>query len=203
MDGQSIRALAQAPSNPKMLVVGHAEGRLPQRGRRSALGSDQPCEQRGAARGRVDRDRPEGREDHLRRHLAPALEDDRWRRELAQHQAGADRRLGCILDHHRSGNAADGLYQRLLGHLQERQRRRAVPQDPGNSFDRAPHPRADAGSGRSRDRLRRNDRGAVSHNRGGHQLVAPDRAGCHHQRRLRRSEEPQSCVCWRRTAAAC
>ncbi len=83
--GQSIRAFAQAPSDPKILVAGTLEGvfQSSDSGASWTLisppGSKEIHEVESLA---IDPDDPGH---HLCRHLASAVEDNRWRQEVAQH----------------------------------------------------------------------------------------------------------------------
>ena len=86
--GQSIRAFAQAPSEPKILIAGTLEGVFRSTDAGATWAQISPAGQPGDSRGGVAGHRSgESRRD-LRRDMAPALEDHRRRQELAQHQEG-------------------------------------------------------------------------------------------------------------------
>ena len=57
MQGQSVRSLTSAPSDPKVLVAGTLEGVFRSTDTRGSLGADQSQGQRGDSRGRVAGDR--------------------------------------------------------------------------------------------------------------------------------------------------
>ena len=123
LHGQSIRALVQAPSNPKMLFAGTLQGvfRSSDAGETwsqiSPPGSREIHEVESLA---VD---PTNPDIVYAGHLASALEDHRRRQDLAQHQARPDRRLRRVLHHHRSRQTAHRICQRVQRNLQERERR--------------------------------------------------------------------------------
>ncbi len=99
MKGQSILALTASGSDPKTLVAGTLKGvyRSNDGGEHWELispeGSQEIHEVESIA---IDPNDPRiiyAGTWHL------AVEDDGWRRALAQHQAGDHRRFGCVLDH--------------------------------------------------------------------------------------------------------
>ena len=151
------RAL-QGPADPRsrsgafrsrhILFAGTPAGRLSLQRFRRHLDPDQPARQPRDSRNRIaGRRSPESRH-RLRRNLAPALEDHRRRQDMAQHQAGIDRRLRRVLHHRRSRpphtvylSACSGIYKsenagllfrKIQGIPSEARRTRVLMQDPEN-----------------------------------------------------------------------
>ena len=204
LQGQSIRAFAQAPSDPRILFAGTLQGvfRSSDAGgswqQISPTGSQEIHEVESLA---VDPKDPRHR---LRRHLAFALEDLRRRQELGEHQAGRDRRLRRVLDHRRSRAAEHRLCQRVQRHLQERR----MPARCSRRSRESPPPRAArACCGRipvHRDTVYAGTtEGLYKTTDGGKNFPAHDRSGRDRQRRLCRSARIPIAFCWPPIAAAC
>ena len=121
-------------------------GRLSLQRFRRHVDADQPARQSRDSRDRIAGRRSRQSRHRLRGNLAPALEDHRWRPDLAQYQAGVDRRLRRLLHHRRSRTPAHRLPQRVQRHLQKRKRRRPLPQNSRHPHGSAAHPRPHAGS---------------------------------------------------------
>ena len=73
--GQSVRSLAQAPSDAKILYAGTWEGVYRSTDAGATWKSDQPARQPGDSRSGIAGGGPRGPEYRLRGHVAPALED--------------------------------------------------------------------------------------------------------------------------------
>ncbi len=135
MRGQSIRALAAAPSDPKILIAGTLKGvyRSTDGGEHWKLispeGSQEIHEVESIAIDPANSEIIYAGTWHL-----PWKTTDGGA-TLDQHQAGHHRRFGCVLDHRRSEGSEHGVRQCVFGNLQEPERRRKVSEGAGNSFD--------------------------------------------------------------------
>ena len=121
MKGQSIRALTQAPSNPKIWIAGTLKGVF--RSEDSGVQWTQISPAGSMSCMKWSRlPSTQGSADDVCGHMAPAVEDHGWRGQLAQHQAGPDRRLGRVLDYHDPSHpntvytsACSGIYRSDTG----------------------------------------------------------------------------------------
>ena len=153
MHGKSVRAMAMAASDSKVLVSGALDGVFRSKNGGNSWERISPASQAEIKNIESIAIDPKNPERGVCGNLAPGVEDRRRRRQLASHQQGHDRRLGRVLGHRGLHQSCGGLCQRLLRNLQERQRRRSFPQDAGHSVFRAPHPRAEAGPEQSGTRF--------------------------------------------------
>ena len=116
LEGESVRALALAPSDPRRGRGRHAQRRLRLAGRRSVVAPHQPAGPPRAPQHRIAGDRPARSARDLRRHLAlPWKTTDgglTWTAAASRH----DRRLGRLHAHARPSRPPARLCDRLHGH---------------------------------------------------------------------------------------
>ena len=102
MHGKSVRAMAVSASDDKVVVAGALDGvyRSTDGGNNWQKISPSDGIVKNIESIAVD---PKDPNTDLCRNLAPGVEDQRWRRQLAAHQQGHDRRFRCVLDHRQLG----------------------------------------------------------------------------------------------------
>ena len=149
MHGKSIRAMSIAASDSKVLTVGALDGvfRSKDAGKNWEKISSSNSEIKNIESIAID---PKDPSVVYAGHLAPGVEDRGRRRQLAAHQQRHDRRFRCVLHHRGFVELFGRICQRLLGHLQEPERRRTVLEDSRHPVFGAPHARAEAGPQQSR-----------------------------------------------------
>ena len=202
-EGQGVRALAMAPSDPRVLVAGTLGGVLRSEDAGGTWRRISPEGHVGDPQRELGRHRPPRQPRALHRDLAPALEDDRRRSVLASREDRDDRRLRRHDPEPRPARPRRRLRHRLQRHLPFAERGRSLVADPRHPLEQPAHPGLRPGSGPARAPLRGHHRGALGQRRqlghlaaahaegaGGQRGPAPaGRGGARGQRRRGSAEE--------------